>query len=668
MFTKALLFRKLAQRNSLARSPVTASRKLNLLAARTAPHPESGALLPGHVWAEFTAADLKLAHKLLPGSHPLHKVIEAAIPEGTLTAGHAPGGNDIRKQTDISREGIAYANVEAEAVPWHVRPPQFELPGNEKIALGDLAPEHMEILLGILERLSGTYSLGGKAKPVQPQNMSYAELLTFLSTHVAPSGALNCCDVIADILERLADYEGKGKAELASFKYRLQFCTRPQEQLELAKEFFRPDYDGRLSFGRLERSARQDLADAADFGIDQDRKEKEEQSVLAALKKALNYDAFRKAAGLDVAVFDRMALDLVRLGLIFQKIFETKADERWGTDFFGQVGKRLKDCQEDQGVAAVCYYKNTYPGDITHLSAIAFSPSGEVSISHHESITVKGGTGKMVDGLAPFTVGIPSGSYDTKRLHDRISGRDWKSAELPIAASYAHSGPPMVQFTVLRSFTGMRQFNQEMADAGASSVGIRWLYGVDPNHSLAELAAGVKAGKVVLRPADLEILKRGRFQHEPMLSPPGARNEYVPGLYTNNCARLTLLALLAGGSVDLRGIQYSEEMDLAEVAEILFNAGLMPNTDPALFDRMRAAGSAYDKQSNRVETHTGSFLALGRFGWSNAKPETKGAQPPHVARNPLHDQKADDAARKAAEIKLGELVQKNKASFDAIPR
>lgn len=105
-------------------------------------------------------------------------------------------------------------------------------------------------------------------------------------------------------------------------------------------------------------------------------------------------------------------------------------------------------------------------------------------------------------------------------------------------------------------------------------------------------------------------------------------------------------------------------MDLVDVAGILLKAGLMPNTDPEVLDRMRRAGSVYNKDKQRVERHPASFLALGQLsGWSNAAPGTPGTYPPDVDRHPPKDAAAEIKARQDGDTKLAETIRKNEQTF-----
>lgn len=226
----------------------------------------------------------------------------------------------------------------------------------------------------------------------------------------------------------------------------------------------------------------------------------------------------------------------------------------------------------------------------------------------------------------------------------------------------------MVTFTLLQDYAAFESFNVQMAAQGQGPLGRQWLYGVDPNQKLAELVAAIKTGKLHLSPLKLAMLRcdRAVAQH-PKLPPPGAQGDFTPGLYTNNCGRMTLLALLAGRAPALQGVNYSEAMDLVDVASILLKAGLMPNTDPDVLDRMRRAGYVFNKDKHCVERHPASFLALGQLnGWSNAAPGTPGTYPPDVDRLPPKDPTAEAKARQDGDTRLADTIQKNEQSFLAL--
>jgi GNAT superfamily N-acetyltransferase len=646
--------------------------------------------IPGHVDFGFSPADIRLAKTFAPAPHNFTALMASLGLSDTLTMGHAPdtGPSSLqRTYKTMGSMGVEYHNIEYKAQPWYVEYNAMKGKDIKSSDLGNLRPAHLAILANIAEdQLRRNYSLGGTAKP-PPENLWTAdEFIRFFKENVFPQGAENCIDFIARCLVALARYEAPDSPALNTFMYQLGFARQPEDLVELAIAYFKPGADGFLSFvppppkkeepaAPAHEPSQEEEAYAEMFESAEARIAKESKDKLDAFRKSANYAPFAKAFAGKPEVFDAIAVALHNDNSIFDKIFSSPDDLAWGTAFFKGLGERLAVCEAHQGVAAVLYHKDTYyPGPITHVSAIGFSPAGKVSISHHETIPI-GDKPAMVDGLAIGTLGIPSCSYNTIDQHNRLQNRTGdkvlKWAELPIVKSYTTSGPPTVMFTLLDSFSGFEDFNHMVAAQGQKALGAQWLYGVDPNQTLATLSAAVKTGKVHLTPLQVALLRADRsLAAHPKLPPPGAKGDFSWGVYTNNCARLTLLALLAGRALVLRGVRYTEDMDLADVADILLRAGLMPNTDPLVVNRMRTVGYFYNAEKKRIERHPASFLVLGQLnGWSNAAPDTPGVYPPDVPRPPAKDLAAEGKARADGLARLDKVFQKNWQTFiGALPK
>ncbi len=649
--------------------------------------------IPGHVDFGFSPADIRLAKTFAPAPRKFTELMASLGLSDPLTMGHAPdtGFSSLqRTYKTMGSMGVEYHNIEYKAQPWYVEYNAMKDKDIKSSDLGNLRPAHLAILINIAEdQLRRNYSLGGTAKP-PPENLWTAdEFIRFFKDNVFPQGAENCIDFIARCLVALARYEAPDSPALNTFMYQLGFARQPEDLVELAIAYFKPDADGCLSFAppppkpptKAQTSAapvhelsQEEEAYADMFESTEARIAKETKDKLDAFRKSANYAPFAKAFGGKPEVFDAIAVALHNDDSIFDKIFSSPDDLAWGTTFFKGLGERLAVCEAGQGVAAVMYHRDTYPGGITHVSAIGFSPTGKVSISHHETIAI-GNKPAMVDGLAIGTLGIPSCSYNTTQLHNRLQNRPndkaIKWAELPIVISYTISGPPMVTFTLLDSYSAFEDFNHMVAAQGQKALGAQWLYGVDPNQTLTTLAAAVKTGKVHLTPLQVALLRADRsLAAHPKLPPPGAKGDFSWGVYTNNCARLTLLALLAGRALVLRDVRYTEDMDLADVADILLRAGLMPNTDPMVVNRMRTVGYFYNAEKKRIERHPASFLALGQLnGWSNAAPGTPGVVPPDVPRRAAKDPVAEDKVRAEGMAREKKAFLKNWQTFvDALPK
>ena len=538
-----------------------------------------------------------------------------------------------------------------------------------KATIGALREGHARILLTLVEA-EAKYAPPSK-EPFNIDTAQLNDLHDYLTKTIAtPAQPLR---MMKKFLAELARYEATGDPGVDNLSLELSFCRDAASLVAVAAAYFTAGPDGFLSF----RSTPPEETDATLKGLRDALKAelaeaaKKESVHLEAIRKSANHADFLKASGLDPAVFDKLTRGLLARGLIFDAIYNNKDDHRWGMDWFAHLGKRLKDCHGDEGVACTLYFKDTYiPGPITHVAMAAFSAQGDVLISHQETIPY--GKPGMVEGITLATAGLPTDSFDTTDLFTVIQNRDAKNPikreELPIFHSYIASGPPLAQFTTLRSFSKARDFVERAAAQSRSALGIRWLYGVDPSQPLGELVGAVRKGKIPVDEALLERFRQDfRFGRHGALPPPGAVNDFVPGMYVNNCGYFTVLTLKAGNSPALDGWTYHDDMDLTDMAAVLVDRGLSPNTDPAIVHWMREAGVRFNAKTGRAERHPGSFLILGsRYGWGNAAPGTPHTYAAHVERNPPKDPKEDSAARAKA-IELGQKqAEAGRTSFAAV--
>lgn len=536
--------------------------------------------------------------------------------------------------------------------------------------LGNLREGHARILMGLVEA-EARYAPHG-SPPFDIEKATVDQLNDFLTKAVrAPAQRLL---MLKRLLIELALYEATGDPSVANLAYELGFCHQVADVAATAAAYFSKGPDGFLTF--LRGTPREDIDPVLNGIRDALKAELAAsrallQTRLEQVRKAPNYAAFLKASGLDAAVFDNITRGLLERGLIFETIYNNPADLRWGVDWFGHLGKRLKNCTGDQGVACTMYFKDTYlPGPITHVAMAAFNILGEVLIAHQETIPY--GKPGMVEGITLATAGAPSDSLDTTDLHNAIQGRDAKNRckpeDCPIFHSYKVSGPPLAQFTVLKSFSRARDFVERAAAQSRTALGRKWLYGVDPSQPLGELVGAVRAGKIPVDEALLDRFRQDlRFGKHAALPPPGAVDDFVPGMYVNNCGFLTVLTLRAGECVDMPAVRFHSDMDLRELARILFASGLAPNTDPEMIRWMVDAGVHINPKTGMPERHPGAFLILGgRYGWGNAAPGTPGTYAAHVERNPAHDKAQELKDREDAKAKALERVATNRKTFLAL--
>lgn len=592
-----------------------------LLFSETRRNPEGALTKTGHIAFQLNATEFTSLQSFL--GQP-----EDAERPGSI--GHQPDDHTpvLRRDTihtDMGGKDVEYQNLTRSALPQWAKQHFDHTP--RSTGVGELTPQHLDALARVIgDEKFDLYSLRGD-KPIDRSLLTAEDLRAFLIDGQVPRHAPNCVDFVKAVLVAWARLEGPPRAVMR-FAASLADCRYPQDVGALAQAHFGADENGVIQFRPGKEVTAPECLDNKRF-----------------------YSQFLDASGLSKEVFDKMCADLAAKGLIFGEIFEH--DETWGTTFFSGLGQRLRACQPHEGVGAVCYHKDTYPGDITHVSMIAFSPSGDVAICHHESIAMS--KDSPIDNLMHSTAGVPSNSYDTADIHKRVLGSDVK--KLPIMASYESSGPPMVKFTSLGDFGALRDFNEETTrDAFTNAK--EFLYATDPDQHLLEMKGAWRNG---MHPKEA---KDNRFPHEPLRLPPGEKDKTSAGAYTNNCAAYTLRCLQAGGCKDLpTSLGHVSELRLSEVADTLLQAGLMPCTDPKAAEKMDLAGYKYSKETG-VTAHAGSFLALA-YLWSNAAADLRGVYPADVPRIEVSEEKKEalEQKRKKQLDGIEKTISKHQASF-----
>lgn len=509
--------------------------------------------------------------------------------------------------------------------------------------LGELTPVLLAAVMRAIAKQSENHSTGGSSMMVDKPLWTRDEVLRFLADGTVPRGAPDSVDFMKLLLDDIASLLGRGHPHLKPFRAALQHATDARTLFELVQRAFSPGQTGEISF----RYQSQPLAPVPGTGLANTR----------------FYQDFRAAFGLDDNVFSRLARELEIKGLIFRDIFDSPDDRSWGLSFFAQLGQRLRECAPGEGVAAVMWHQDTYAG-VTHISVLAASPQGEITINHQESIVI--GKDKPVDGLMPAALGVPSNTYDTTLLHEAmLKGTGIGVPEvLPVRGSYERTGPPSAIFSRLRAFGALQAFNDRLAAEGLGPKGRQWLYAADPCLHTGEVKASLARG-MAIRDEHIDALLKGRFAQEPSILPPGIDAADAYGHYVNNCLELTVRALMAGDSVDLpASTKFDTTRRISEAGRVLFAAGLMPDTDPLLFDRMDEVGYVRD-ENGTVRRHPASFLVIGGIGGeSTAAPGTPGVIPPHVPRNPPKDGARYEAERAKAEERFAKALAKNRASWD----
>jgi hypothetical protein len=597
-----------------------------LLFSETRRNPEGALSKTGHIAFRLNATEFTSLQSFLG---------QPADAEHPGSIGHQPDDHTPVLRRDTIHTDMDGKDVEYENLTWLARPQwteqRFEhTPRSTDV--GELTPQHHEALARVIEdeefRL---YSLRGN-KPIEKRLLTTEDLRAFLINGQAPRHAPNCVDFAKAVLVAWARLEGPPRAVMR-FAASLADCRYPQDVSALAQVHFGADDKGVIQFRPGKGLAAPERLDNQRF-----------------------HGQFLEASGLSMEVFDRMCADLAAKGLIFGEVFEH--EETWGTTFFNGLGKRLRACQPHEGVAAICYHQDTYKGGITHVSLMAFAPDGGASVCHHESIRVS--AQDPVSNLMPGIVGVPSNTYDTTDLHQRVLGDKARElTTLPIRHSYDLSGPPMVQFAHLNNWAALREFNDRTAHE--SYVNARSLaYGTDPDQHLLEKKGAFGRGLTTT-----VSVPGQRFRHEPLMLPPGETETSSAGAWTNNCAAHTLRCLQAGGCTALpTSREPVGEWRLSEVAEVLLKAGLMPCTDPEVAHIMDDAGYRYDPDEG-VVVDAGSFLTLA-YHWSMSPVGSPGVYPPDVPRNEVQDKALAEAMQKKRSDRLSKTISDHQASFRKI--
>lgn len=667
-------------------------------------------ITPGHVEWLFNPNEVRRFESIKDRLSPdvwetiLRVKEERASQKQPITAGHSPDKESsvvYRAWRVEGSFGGEYLNVERKAAPWFT--PHSTEKDTFTIDLGDFDDDTLVLLFDIL-RQQPAWHWSAKGKEGTPPNNLWnrEDWMYYLEHHVVPLGSPHCINFLVHCLEPIAERLAPGNDILLHLKRDLGLARQPQDIAAVLRAYFKIDAKRHLSIITVPPAVKwpsthimpaaakpahpdtpqhsepaHEEEDTEDDWIDTgigymkvpkaDVKPVVDQAKAARDKAASmhNYKAFSAAFGGDPQVFSRIAGQLVADDSIFGDIFNDPHCMQWGEQFFKGLGQAMASSASGHA-SSTLYHRCTY-GPITHVSVIFFAKDGRVAIAHHESINKVDTKTAMVDGLGIDTVGCAYSSYNTLVLINAVRTKyglkPWTRDNLPIVTSFKMSGPPAAAFAVINNFNAVESFIQRCANQSLTQVGLDTHYGVDPNKTLSEAAQLVRAGKLVLTPLQAKLLQAEKhFALHPKVAPSGAEGSFVPGLATNNCGRFTLLCLFAAEAPALAGMRYSAEMDLADVADAMYKAGVLVDTDPKVIDLMRRGGYFKDPKTGVVTRDPLSFMALA-FGWSLAAPGTPGAYPAHVSRLATPGQAQLDKDLQAMWVRLNATAQKNIDSF-----
>jgi hypothetical protein len=512
----------------------------------------------------------------------LEAVLETARPE--------PGSESIQvllRHGPLTRsENESFEPLNSHNDPDVPAAPKFSKvsPGanTHTIDLGQLPSSAAESLAKVINHFSDWYSLRGEEGRPAVSRMDKEALRAYLLEGKVSAGAPNEFDFVLHAVEAWAKSLGEGAPGFGEFLLKLNQSTLPHELGELISQYFKPSETGELVFSPpATNPARQ-----------------------ASLEGTRFYAEYRAASGLGETSFRKLTSALASKGVIFGQIFDSPSDKRWGVEFFTKLGARLKDCAPGEAVACVCYHADTYRVQTdkstgkpvsgtgaTHVSVMAITPDGEVSISHHESIVTSARAGS-VRNLMPGTLGLPANTYDTTEHHQYVAKRKGGRLPrtLPIQKSYDLTGPPSVMFSKISSFSSFKEFGDRLNRQSLSRKGLHWTYASDADLSLNAVAKGVKHGLPI---ENASQLVGPRFHSQPNVAAPGEADERALLAYSNNCLLLSLRALQAGGCAVLANVDLSRPMTLGDLMAIGQKAGLVPDTPENIADIMERERHTY---------------------------------------------------------------------------
>jgi GNAT superfamily N-acetyltransferase len=658
--------------------------------------------LIGHSEWLFHAEEIRLFGSLkdrLPADF-WQTLLSEAAKDKPLTAGHAPDAANpliYRGWRVMGSFGSEYTNMQVKALPWQT--PHSTDETTFEVDLGDFGPDLLAVLFDVVrQQPAWHYSDKGREGTPPAHLWNDEDWIFYMKNHVPPPGSPHCIDFVAQCLERVAERLAPGDDVLLHFKQDLGYARQPQDVAAVLKAYFRYDEKRRPSMVSLSPTVEwpsthirvqpeapatkppQTKVEQSPPGEDDDDwisdgpikmrvpkgKAKEvEDGIKAEHAHAVatpHYKEAEKAFGGDPAVFERIASQLIADGTVFAATFAKKELLAWNNQFFKAIGEEMRK-NPGKPVGSMLFHRNMY-GDVTHISAVFISVQGAVVIGHHESIEV--GKPAMVDGLATGTVGCVSATFYTLQLHNLVRKMfdldPITEDKLPALKSLVQTGPPLAHTFPIENYEAVEAFILRSACQSLTKFGLTVPYGVDPNPTLIKAGKDGAAGKLLTPPQARLLSANKHFSTHPKTHPPGGSGPFAPGEATNNCARFVFLCMHAAEAPAVAGMPYNSAMDLADVTQCLFDAGLLPHTDPKVVDLMRKGGYAKDSQTGLVTRHPVAFLTLA-YGWSLALPNTAGAYAAHVDRVKMPDQDKLDTKLKDSWSKVLVTVQKNIDSF-----
>lgn len=444
--------------------------------------------------------------------------------------------------------------------------------------LGEATDAQIKLMADVINRLGAGEPVTG-TEALRIDSFGPREVAEFCLAGIVPTREPLSVAFVRDVVIPWAEAFGRGHPGLAEFVSNLSGVTSAAQLQSLISLHFAPGPDGKIAF-------------------------------IKGLDGARHYELLANLSGMEPAAFARLTTTMARDIPFMANLFDTEDPEKltWAKTYFSGLGERLKTCAPGEAVACVGYHPDTYGvrldkasnslipnSGITHVSVFAVTADGDLSINHHESINFPSKHGVKRNAMTG-AVGLLCNTYRTDAAHHHVAvGKNGKTpAVLPVQQSYDLSGPPTIQFAHLKSFSGFKAFNDNLAAQSLTETGLRWMYAADADKHEMALAAALKHG--LMSPEEVARSASERQPFQPGVPSPGAIDGRVEE-YSNNCALATCRALQHGGHVPLQGVKI-DGLTLPELMAVMRKVGILPNTSDEMFMR---ADRAVDKVPHPTE-------------------------------------------------------------------
>lgn len=239
----------------------------------------------------------------------------------------------------------------------------------------------------------------------------------------------------------------------------------------------------------------------------------------------------------------------------------TKIWEDWAAEVIDNATAIYQRIGDNEAVFMTLWHPNMYGGDVTHVSAILIGKPDDgagidVKVAHHESVPIRA-SAQYQDGRLPGTLGLRTGSYDTRALFAQVdkleggSGNVPPIGRLPVMRSVSLGGLPSVSYKIARNFRAAVKFLED-----------------------GEQYAKIHAKKLIYAPF---ASKHDKLPEASYPLPNGASPHEVNATQINNCFDATL-ALADVAQVDGHQNVSIRRADVDAQTRMMMKLGLIANT------------------------------------------------------------------------------------------